>query len=204
MVATTATATEKPLPTPPNDSPPPPAYARGGFNHDVPDITAAFSNLNLAPSTSTKPTRDVYIAHLKLLEAFHQLREDVSSEDGRFGINDAFADVGHSENERIELLAKIREKRWQVYVTKASNRFQQWWTACVEPNEERNRLLGQSKIPNVFIKSPHVGEELKWTKDRLPPLGECIVHAFPRTHNNLKNRRTHGLACVHVESERFS
>ena len=155
------------LPTPPNDSPPPPAYAQGGFNFDVPDITAAFSNLNLTPSA--KPTPDLCIAHLKLLEAFHQLREDVAHEDGRFGINDAFADVGDSEKKRTELLTKIREKRWQVYVTKAAERFERWWDTCVEPNLERNRLLGQSKIPKH---SPDLGERLEWRKDYMPPLGK--------------------------------
>ena len=165
------------LPTPPNDSPPPPAYTPGDFNRDVPDITAAFSNLDL--TLSAKPTPDVCIAHLKLLEAFHQLREDISYEDGRFGIYDAFADVGQTDRERPELLAKIREKRWQVYVTKASKRFEGWWTSCVEPNPERDRLLGQSKMPIHFRQSPDVGERLEWSKDRLPPLGKYYVAYLP-------------------------
>ena len=171
MISSKAEATKKHgLPTPPNDSPPPPAYAQGDFNFNLPDITAAFSTLNLAPSA--KPTPDVCIAHLKLLEAFHQLREDVSFEDGRFGINDAFADAGESDRGRAELLIKIREKRWQVYVTKASKRFERWWTTCVQTTDQRNSLLGQSKIPTVCKQSPDVGERLTWSKDHLPPLGE--------------------------------
>ena len=173
MTTSKAAATEKHgLPTPPNDSPPPPTYVQleSGFNMDVPDITAAFSNLNLAPSA--KPTPDVCIAHLKLLEAFHQLRENVAFEDGRFGINDAYADAAPSKQERSELLIKIREKRWQVYLCKASKRFEKWWTTCIEATDERNRLLGQSKIPLNFKQSPDVGERLAWSKDRLPPLGK--------------------------------
>ena len=172
MVASEAAAIEKKhgLPTPPNDSPPPPAYPRDDAHLHVPDITAAFSNLNL--KSYAKPTPDVCIAHLKLLEAFHQLREDVAFEDGRFGIRDSFADAAKTDQERAELLAKIREKRWQVYVTKASKRFEHWWTACVEPNDEANRLLGQSQIPAVFRQSPDIGEKLRWTKDQLPPLGK--------------------------------
>ena len=154
----------------PNVPLPPPAYVQDDTNFHVPDITAAFAKLNLAPSA--KPTPDLCIAHLKLLEAFHQLRQDVASEDGLFGINDAFADAAHSDEERAKLLAKICEKRWQVYVTKASKRFERWWIACVEPNEERNRLLGQSKIPSVFQRSPDLGERLEWSKDDLPPLGQ--------------------------------
>lgn len=171
MVTSKAAANEKHgLPTPPNDSPPPPAYSMGDAHLRVPDITAAFSNLNLR--SSGKPTPDLCIAHLKLLEAFHQLREDIAFEDGRFGINDFFADTAKTDQERAEILAKIREKRWQVYVTKASKRFQHWWTACVEPNDEANRFLRQSQIPAVFKQSPDIGEQLKWTKDHLPPLGK--------------------------------
>ena len=178
MVVSKTWVTEKNgLATPPDDSPPPPAYAQGEFNFNVPNTTAAFSTVNLVPSA--KPTPDLCIAHLKLLEAFHQLRENVAFEDGRFGINDAFADVGGSDRERAELLTKIREKRWQVYVTKASERFERWWTTCVEPNHENNRLLGQSKIPFYFKQSPDVGERLVWSKDSLPPLGQYHEEAYP-------------------------
>ena len=173
--AATVTTEKHGLPTPPNDSPPPPAYSKAEFNSNVPDITAAFSNLNLAPSAI--PTPDLCIAHLKLLEAFHQLREDVAYEDGRFGIYDAFADAGESKAERAELLTKIREKRWQIYVTKASQRFERWWTTCVEPEKEEHRLLGQSKIPFVFRQNPDVGEQLVWSKDSLPPLGKYYREA---------------------------
>ena len=163
------------LPTPPDTSPP--AYIPDDLNRDVPDITAAFSNLDL--TVSAKPTPDVCIAHLKLLEAFHQLREDISHEDGRFGIYDAFADVGQSDRKRAELLAQIREKRWQVYVTKASKRFEGWWDTCVEPDLERKRLLGQSKIPSQFRQSPDLGERLEWSRERLPPLGKYYVASLP-------------------------
>ena len=202
MTTSKAVVTEKHgLPTPPNDSPPPPTYAQGDFNRDVPDITAAFSNLNLAPSA--KPTPDICIAHLKLLEAFHQLREDVAFEDGRFGINDAYADAAPSKQERSELLIKIREKRWQVYVWKASERFEKWWTTCVEATDERNRLLGQSKIPVYFKQSPDVGERLAWTKDCLPPLGKRYGERKRYKCTKLTNRRDHGLARIHAEPKRF-
>ena len=171
MVASQAASMEKHgNPSPPNNSLSPPAYAQDDPNLHVPDITAAFSKLNLAPSA--KPTPDICIAHLKLLEAFHQLREDVACEDGLFGIRDAFADAAQSDQERAKLLAKIREKRWQVYVTKASKRFERWWITCVEPNEEKNRLLRQSNMPSIFKHSPDHGGRLEWNKDDLPPLGQ--------------------------------
>lgn len=171
MVALQAASMEKHgHPTPPSSSISPPAYTQGDPNLHVPDITAAFTNLNLAPSA--KPTPDLCIAHLKLLEAFHQLREDVACQDGLFGISDAFADAAQSDQERAKLLAKIREKRWQVYVTKASKRFERWWVTCVEPNKEKDRLLRQSKMPSLFKQSPDHGERLEWSKHGLPPLGQ--------------------------------
>ena len=54
----------------------PPSYSQ-----DAVDITSHFAKLDLN-STSSKPTVDQCIAHLKLLEAFHQLREDVATSDG--------------------------------------------------------------------------------------------------------------------------
>ncbi len=69
------------LHTPPDDAPPP-SYAVNDENA-VPDITAAFSNLDL--KASGKPAVDQCIAHLKLLEAFHQLREDAATQDGHVG-----------------------------------------------------------------------------------------------------------------------
>ena len=170
MTASQAASVEKHgQPNPLNNSISPPAYAQDHPNLHLPNITAAFTNLNLAPSV--KPTPDLCIAHLKLLEAFHQLREDVACENGLFGISDAFADAAQSDQERAKLLAKIREKRWQVYVTKASKRFEQWWITCVEPNEEKKRLLGQSQMPSLFKQSPDRGGRLEWSKDDLPPLG---------------------------------
>lgn len=183
MVLSKDSAMEKHgLPTPSNDSPPPPAYTEGESKSNVHDITAAFSSLKL--NSSTKPTPDVCIAHLKLLEAFHQLREDTAIEDGLFGIKDAFADVGKSNRDQAELLTKIREKRWQVYVTKASKRFERWWATCVEPNDESKRLLGQSKIPSVFNNGPGVGDRLEWSEDHLPPLGKCYSRGSSGSNNN--------------------
>ena len=159
------------LHTPPNDSPPP-SYA---VNDDsgIPDITAAFSNLDL--KTTDKPTVDQCIAHLKLLEAFHQLREDVATQDGLFGLQDSFVSSKTGERERAELLVKIREKRWEVFVTKAAARFQRWWEVVIEPDA---RMLQQSDIPTAFAQDFPSGKVLSFDTDRLPPLGESGFMGF--------------------------
>ena len=153
------------LHTPPNHSPPP-SYA-GNDDNGIPDITAAFSNLSL--KTTDKPTVDQCIAHLKLLEAFHQLREDVATQDGLFGLQDSFVSSKTGERERAELLVKIREKRWEVFVTKAAARFQRWWEVVVEPDAQ---MLQQSDIPTAFDQNSPSGRALSFDRDRLPPLGE--------------------------------
>ena len=144
---------------------PPPSYAENDSN--VPDTTAAFSNLNL--DASRTPTTSQCIAHLKLLEAFHQLREDIALKDGLFGISDSFADTKVTAQEKAELLVKIREKRWAVYVTRAAKRFERWWTECVEPSAQ---MLKQRQIPAAFTQKLHMGNLLDFDCDNLPPLGK--------------------------------
>lgn len=144
---------------------PPPSYAEHDSN--VHDTTLAFSNLNL--DVSHTPTADQCTAHLKLLEAFHQLREDIALKDGLFGICDSFADTKVTAQEKAELLVKIREKRWAVYVARAAKRFEKWWTECVEPNAQ---MLKQTEIPTTFTQKLHIGNWLDFNCDNLPPLGK--------------------------------
>jgi hypothetical protein len=117
----------------------PPSYAE-----NPPDITAAFANLNLNTATD-KPTVDECIAHLKLLEAFSQLREDVGTKNGLYGIRDEFV-ASMARDRQTEVLAKMREKRWAIYVTKAVSRFEQYWKTCVEPDA---RMLRRTDIDAV-------------------------------------------------------
>ena len=144
---------------------PPPSYAEHDAN--VHDATAAFSSLNL--NASQTPTADQCIAHLKLLEAFHQLREDIALKDGVFGICDSFADTKVTAQEKAELLVKIREKRWAVYVARAAKRFEKWWTVYIEPNAQ---MLKQAEIPTTFTQKLHIGSWLDFDCDNLPPLGK--------------------------------
>ena len=142
----------------------PPAYTESS-----PDITAALSDLNLRARTS-KPTESQCIAHLKLLEVFNQLREDVSTNDGLFGIRDDFVHSGSPEARHTELLIKLREKRWQIYVTQASLRFEAWWRTCVEPG---SRMIQQSEFRSpVYLDSPKHKHTIVFTKDTLPPIGK--------------------------------
>lgn len=150
---------------------PPPSYE----NAELPDVTAAFSNLNLSEA-STKPTPSQCLAHLKLLEAFHQLREDVATTDGLYGIRDDFVPSDVTKEQRVDILAKIREKRWAIYVTNASLRFERWWKTCIPSTQ----MLVQKDFDNPgFAGITTRGEPLPFTKDNLPPLGKLPAYSGP-------------------------
>ena len=163
---------KNPLPTPPKNESPPPAYtsqAPRTAPTEPPDITAAFSNLDL--NSTDQPTPDQCLAHLKVLETFHQLREDVATQDGLFGIRDSFLPVCKDEKERAQRLMQIREKRWAVYVTKAAQRFEKWWTLAVQPRADP---LHVDRIHNVSMHDfkQKQNEHSHWHVDRLPPIGK--------------------------------
>ena len=140
---------------------PPPAY-----DTTPPDITSAFSNLNLNAS-DTIPTPSECLAHLKLLEAFFLLREDIGTTDGLCDIRDDSIPASAPEEQKNQLIANIREKRWAVYVTNASLRFERWWEASTGPKSQS--LKQQAKTA-----------PLSFNQDNLPPLGEPPVQSFKK------------------------
>lgn len=156
---------------PPEDIDPP------TYNASPSNLTAAFSNLNL-DSAGSVPTKDRCIAHLKLLEAFHQLREDIATADGLFGIKDSLVTADISQQEQAAVLLKIREKRWAVYVARAASRFETWWEKGIQPG---SRMLCQVDIENGAWSRDDAergAEVLTFTSDNLPPLGELLSSRF--------------------------
>ena len=152
----------------PHEHSPPPAYV---VNADPPDITAGFADLNLSDQEASVPTPDQCIAHLKLLEAFHQLREDVALEDGKYGIKDDFVNLlpaSADERDRAKALTQIREKRWAVFVTKATYRFERWWTTRVQRGAKSPKM---EDLETFLAESPLVGDTLDMIETNLPPLG---------------------------------
>ena len=135
------------------DDSPPPAYSEfdtGGNEQIDVDLEAAFSNLDLNACSSTTPKPDECIAHLKLLECFKNLREEISNRNGLFGIEDGFsreslqevydniASECANESEQREKFAQTgrqierslnfaRDKRWAIYVARAASRYAKWW-----------------------------------------------------------------------------
>ena len=148
---------------PSKEASPPPSYT-----NNQPDITAAFSRLTLDQRQPPKPVRDQCIAHLKLLECFHELRETTATTDGLYGFWDSFVPSHLNERDQAALLTKIREKRWSIYVAQAARRFQSWWKNCI-------LLKGSTAPPQEKEESPSSWDNdvaLEFSKSTLPPLGK--------------------------------
>ena len=184
-----------------NGNSPPPSYSASATQVPPPDITTAFADLNLAESSASAqtPTPDECLAHLKLLEAFYSLRQDVYQNDGLFGINDSFA-TASTEQERTHQLAKLREKRWQVYVSKANKRFEAWWMTCVLPEARRQTQFAVTAVG----RTPWVGDKVKFERQSLPPLGRQLIrNCCSISITDHWCRHHHGLACISAQPERL-
>ncbi len=177
--------------TPPNnEKDAPPQYAATAPPPPVTqpteeEITAAFSNLTLGPNPTPFPDANTTLAHLKLLETFYTLKQDVAYTDGLFDLWDSKApgteeSVANDEvatRTRLDALSKIREKRWALYVARAVDRFEAWWLKVAYVRERNPKMLRQKDMetktewneswPNNFLNvSP-----MRWTTDMLPPVG---------------------------------
>ncbi|KAI9928134.1 hypothetical protein MW887_002167 [Aspergillus wentii] len=141
-------------------------------------ITLPFLDLHrtAGPGESTTVTSDECIAHLKFLGALADLRELISQKDGLFGLYDD--QVNRVPPERAnEASARIREKRWAVYVARAVDRFTIWWEAaiprCGTPPTV-TQVRRESRNPREMGILP-----IMWETEQLPPLDVLMVwHAY--------------------------
>jgi hypothetical protein len=133
-------------------------------------LSAAFSSLQLSDTAPDFPDTDTCLAHLKLLSTFHTLKEDVGYTDGLFNLWDAKCEL---LDNRDESLAKMREKRWVLFIARAVERFEDWWLQVLCNNEEARRLEGKEMRANVlkFMEFTKRGQVRKWTTSMLPPIG---------------------------------
>jgi hypothetical protein len=154
----------------------PPEYVE--FEEELEQVL--FTDPNSLSAPSQRPTVQTCITHLKLLEAFHRLREAVSSEDGLFEIAETlylptYLDKRSAEGtERARRFA--REKRWSIYVARAAERFEAWWTRVI-PTSNGGNLAERLKMKQMVRKDqfeslPPTARPLLFTPDLLPPLGK--------------------------------
>lgn len=158
---------EKSTPPPPGFDPDaPPSYDEQQKLPQIPPLNLS----DPGPPTKSTVSKDQCIAHLKLLAAFADLRDAVASDDGLFGIYDAQADRFVSQQDRFRALARIREKRWAVYIARAVDRFTSWWSICVPTYGDPPTLLDLTDPKYLDITSP--ADRIVWTRDNMPPLGK--------------------------------
>ncbi|KAK1820449.1 hypothetical protein LTR12_005175 [Friedmanniomyces endolithicus] len=165
---------------------PPPSYAPPGYDEgnilDPPDITAGFSNLSLDQKNQDDfPSSEEVIAHLKLLECFYRLRQQIGSTDGLFGINNSVVTSHESEGAlAAELLAKVAERRWAVYLARAVDRFDAWLHALL-PDAKMARVSQiQSDGEKGLLCEPGPANlPLLFGTHNLPPVDVLLVwHAY--------------------------
>ena len=157
------------------------------------DLTSSYASLSLSPTyTVGGPDVDTCLAHLKFLHAVDNLKEEVGYSDGLFGIWDNRAvwdtEILHGaalppgvkldrlgKDERTRLaLSRLREKRWAIYLARAVDRYEAWWSAMTKGKvmlTEEDMMT--PRHPKYALFTTH-GTPLRWSRDSLPPLGKFI------------------------------
>lgn len=179
---------------------PPPDYQAEDNAVRPPDYTAGFANLSISDAPSSNiPSVNETIAHLKTLECFSRLRQSIASTDGLFGIDNAtIVEIARSSSlangeGADELLPRLAEKRWAVYITRAVDRFHAWISAVVpadplptadeiERDGKNDRLTNPSYVkrpmtPIGALNMPPLDVLMVWHSYMLNPrayLEDCI------------------------------
>ena len=173
-----------------NGSSPPPEYTQEAQDYDrenvlqPPDMTAGFSKLKLDAETdkSKTPQVDQTIAHLKLLECFYRLRQKIGSSDGLFGLEDSLVlDKGLATSDKTpENLAKLSEKRWAIYVSRAVDRFATWAASILPDTEMITRIeLVEVGSQGRLCDPSSKNAPLYFEKQNMPPVDVLMVwHAY--------------------------
>ena len=149
-------------------------------------------HLDDSPTTGTI-FPDACIAHLKLLASISDLRDSISTANDLFTVSDDQAlhfarntsntnDPNEIESLTSRALALCREKRWEIYVCRAVERFTVWLESVVRVDEGlRGSSRGLASVEDV-----ERGMCAGWTGWRgrvrwghggvsLPPLGMPLV-----------------------------
>lgn len=168
-VAPVAAAAANTKEAPPSYAPIDPASNNAGPSEE--ELTAAFSSLTISDVPRDFPDPDTCLAHLKLLSTFHDLKDDIGYTDGLFNLWDARCEM--VEN-RDETLAKMREKRWALYIARAVERFENWWLQVLVNMEPSKRLESKEMVVMnpAFVGFVRRGTPQQWTTAMLPPIGK--------------------------------
>ncbi|KAK6008736.1 hypothetical protein QM012_000639 [Aureobasidium pullulans] len=169
-------------------SPPPPTYEEAERQQDNVQHTtdAANSFAQLGPDL---PSPEDGIAHLKLLECFYRLKQKIASTDGLFDISsDILGEINqtppqknaHNDKDNMKLTL-LAEKRWQVYVSRAVDRFSRW-RYSLEPDADyytlNQAVTSKGDVLADRVK-PEKANPLSFAAENLPPIDVLMVwHSY--------------------------
>ncbi|KAJ5921358.1 hypothetical protein N7466_009684 [Penicillium verhagenii] len=132
-------------------------------------------------------TPDQCVAHLKFLAVLADLRDEVSSQDGLFGLFDSQATGFDSETDQAK--GRIREKRWAVYVARAVDRYEKWWFTALPRSRPPVTMMDQESRAYEDITDCEL--KILWSEDNLPPIDILMVW-----HSHMLNPRNFLEDCI--------
>ena len=167
---------------------PPPDYTESG---DVPppDYTAGFASLSISDEPSLDiPQVNETIAHLKTLECFYRLKQNIAATDGIFGIHNVkIVDIARASNlEDVngasEFLPRLAEKRWAIYVSRAVDRFHAWVSTAVpaDPMPTMAELEDKGRNDQIISEASRARHQTpQLDRSTMPPVDVLMVwHAY--------------------------
>jgi hypothetical protein len=185
----------------------PPAYSsaegQSVTEGTLAETAAAFSSLNLSQSSS-EPTADACLAHLRVLFAFEELKTRIGLQDGLWDIWDSRAREAGANAKNV--LAVLREKRWAVFIARAVSRYEAWWQSFVPDMLKESDMTAADHETKERYLGFTASHPTVWAADMLPPLGECSGCGGRLEHwvdCAVLVRCPIGLALTHAESKIF-
>ncbi|OKL62844.1 hypothetical protein UA08_01814 [Talaromyces atroroseus] len=147
-------------------------HQENGSSSDSESLPGNSGQVYDAPSTVTSIE---CIAHLKFLAVLAQLQHAIRTKDGLFKINKPKKHSPLLEDATIK--SRVEEKRWQVYVSRAVDRFTQWWLTL--PTYKEPPTVMSLKRFEMDPLTLDQDARIVLTKDQLPPLDVLMVwHSF--------------------------
>ncbi|UNI13725.1 hypothetical protein JDV02_000441 [Purpureocillium takamizusanense] len=148
--------------------------------------------LNLSDEPLETPDTVSCLIHLRLLDAFEKLKSRTGLKDGLWDIWDNRAS---SADNSLDILVKLREKRWAVYVARAVDRYQAWWESFRPVMLLQSDMFPGSATTEKYTQFLN-SEPISWREEDLPPLDVLMVwHAHmlsPRVYLEDCLRYGHG------------
>ncbi|KAK6064686.1 alpha-ketoglutarate-dependent sulfonate dioxygenase [Seiridium cupressi] len=148
------------------------------------ELSFEFSKLRLEDSEhSSFPPAAFMLVHLKLLQAFENLKHTVGNCDGLWDIwdhaNDASTESHQMQEQRQRYSSKAREKRWAVFVARAVDRYESWWKSFVPDMLTDNDMLAESGQGSKYGAFVSQDEAVIWTPESLPPFDKIHLKESP-------------------------